>query len=151
MTPQRESLGARLRSAAADCEATCALRCPEGHYPQTANEAVTVQLEERDLEGAWTDAEARGCPESLWRQLGDAARETRPDDAVAVYRRLVDKTLESTHHYREAVALLKVWRETLSRIGREDELKLDLRRIRDENRRRPKLIELLDKAGLGPV
>jgi Family of unknown function (DUF6880) len=124
---------------------------PDGHYPQSANEAVTVQLEEGDLDGAWRDAVARGCPDNLWRQLAEAARETRPDDAAAIYRRLVDKTLESTHHYREAVTLLKAWRETLSRIGREGELAFDLRRIRDDNRRRPKLIELLDKAGLGPV
>lgn len=92
-----------------------------------------------------------GCPDSVWRQLADASRETRPDDAVAIYRRLVDKQLESTNHYREAVALLKLWRETLARTGREGELAFDLRRIRDENRRRRKLIELLDKAGLGPV
>jgi uncharacterized Zn finger protein len=78
-------------------------------------------------------------------------RETRPDDAITIYRRLVDTKLETTNHYREAVDLLKGWRETLSRAGREDELAFDLRRIRDENHRRPKLIELLDKAGLGPV
>jgi len=124
---------------------------PGGHYPQSANEAVTVQLEEGDLEGAWADALARGCPDSLWRKLADAARDTRPDDAVAVYRRLVEERLRSTHHYREAVELLKVWRETLARFDREGELASDLRRIRDENRRRPRLIELLDKAGLGPA
>jgi uncharacterized Zn finger protein len=112
---------------------------------------VTVQIEEGDLEGAWNDAVDGGCSDSLWRQLADAARETRPDDAVAVYRRLVDTKLEGTQHYREAVELLKVWRETLAAIDRESELTFDLRRIRDENRRRRKLIELLDKAGLSVI
>lgn len=85
------------------------------------------------------------------RQLADALRKTRPDDAVTIYRRLVDTKLETTNHYRDAVELLKEWRETLTRAGREEGFAFDLRRIRDENRRRPKLIELLDKAGLGPV
>ena len=89
-----------------------------------------------------------GCSTSVWRELADALRETRPDDAVSVYRRLVEDLLEGTQHYRDAVKLLKVWRDTLASAGREASMAPDLDRIREQNRRRPKLIQLLDKAGL---
>jgi uncharacterized Zn finger protein len=111
------------------------------------SEVVRAQLEEGDLEAAWADAIEGGCGVQLWRELADARRESHPDDAVRVYRRLLDNVLEQTdvRAYREAVALLRAIREALS--GREADFAAEVTRVRDAHRRRPKLMSMLDAEG----
>ena len=123
---------------------------PAGPYRQGRTEAVAAQLAEGDFDGAWADARAGGCARHVLRRLADASAATRPDAAVAVYRSLVDEALEHSHvqSYREAVELLECWRAALAAAGRDAEFRAELARVREENRRRPKLLSLLDAAGL---
>lgn len=107
--------------------------------------AVRAQLEDADIEGAWRDAQEGGCSPDLWRRLADARRPDHPEDALSVYRRLLERTLEhsSAGAYEEAIDLLRVIRECLVPIGRSAEFDAELERIRNEQRRRPKLISML--------
>ncbi len=113
------------------------------------DEAIHAQLAEDDLDGAWADAVAGGCRDDTWLELARRVGATRPDDAVGVYRRLVSGALEDTSNYKRAVKLLVEWRDVLATAGRVDELQTDLARIREENKRRPKLLSMIDKAKLG--
>jgi uncharacterized Zn finger protein len=82
-------------------------------------------------------------------RLADARRAGHPGDAVAVYRRLLDGVLEHTdvRAYREGVSLLRELRSALAACGREEEFAADVGRIREEHRRRPRLMSLLDAEG----
>lgn len=113
------------------------------------SEAVRAQLEEGDVDGAWADAQKGGCGMGLWHQLADACRAAHPDEAVAVYRRLIDNALEQTdvRAYKEAVSLLREIRETLAAHSRAGELAADVKRLREEHRRRPKLMSMLAAEG----
>lgn len=93
---------------------------PLGRYfVADRSEAVRAQLEEGEVEDAWTDAVEGGCGAQLWRRLADTRRDRHPDDSVGVYRRLLDGLLEhaDVRAYREAVALLHEIRATLAAEG----------------------------------
>lgn len=112
--------------------------------------AVRAQLAEGDLAGAWADAREGGCDDGTWLELADASRESRPDDAVAVYRRLVEAALERADDstYKRVVDLLERSRAALHQHGRAEELGEDVGRIRERYRRRTRLLTRLDHAGL---
>lgn len=112
--------------------------------------AVRAQLAESDLTGAWADAREGGCDGGAWLELADASRESQPDSAVGVYRRLVEDELEHAGdgHYKRVVDLLQRWRATLEQHGRAGELAQDVSRIRERYKRRTRLLTRLDRAGL---
>jgi tetratricopeptide (TPR) repeat protein len=113
------------------------------------SEAVRAQLAEDDVEGAWRDAQEGGCTNDLWYQLARHRRTSHPDDALAVYRRLIDLALtrSEVRAYREAVELLREVDETLTPRGRPAEFAAEVERIRVEHRRRPKLMSMLGAEG----
>lgn len=112
--------------------------------------AVRAQLADGDLAGAWADAREGGCDDGAWLELADASRESQPDGAVGVYRRLVEDELEHAgdSHYKRVVDLLRRWRATLEQHGRAGELAQDVSRIRERYKRRTRLLTRLDRAGL---
>src|SRR5579884_1608296 len=109
------------------------------------SQAVRAQLDDGDIEGAWRDAEEGGCTPALWRTLADARRADHPEDALGVYRRLLERALEHSHAgaYEEAIDLLREIRTTLELGGRGHEFQSELDRVRAEQRRRPKLLAML--------
>jgi tetratricopeptide (TPR) repeat protein len=117
--------------------------------PAGRSEAVRAQLDEGDIEGAWRDAQEGDCSMDLWHQLAKQRRNDHPDDAVAVYRHLLDRALTraDVRAYQEAVELLQEVRETLAPHDRGAEFAAEVERIRAEHRRRPKLLSLLDAEG----
>ena len=104
--------------------------------------AVRAQLAEGDLDGAWADANEAGCDDGAWLELADASREHRPDDAGRVYRRLVDAALERADDtgYQRVVDLLARWRATLDLHDRANELAPEVARIREQHKRRTRLL-----------
>lgn len=62
-----------------------------------------------------------------------------------MYRRLLDRIVEQTdvRAYREAVGLLREIRATLAACAREPEFAPEVERVREANRRRPKLVSLI--------
>lgn len=123
---------------------------PQGLYGASADRVVLAQLREGDLDGAWADAWKRGCTWPTWLELADASREHDPDAAVHVYVGAAENELEhpGAPAYERAVDRLCHARETLAAVGRGDELDPTIERIREEHRRRPRLLAMLDEAGL---
>jgi uncharacterized Zn finger protein len=118
---------------------------PGGWDRGDRSEAVLAQLDEGALDAAWADAYEGGCRRNVWRRLADASRSTRPDDAVAVYRREVDALLEGGTAYAKVVNVLRTWHATLAEAGRAEEFAADLDRLRTAHSRKRTFLRLLDE------
>jgi uncharacterized Zn finger protein len=115
---------------------------PHGIWPRDRSVLVAILLWEGDVGGAWEQAHAGGCSRDLWRAL---ARE-RPDDAVAVYRRLLSAAigLRNDNGYDGAIELLAELRGLLAPLGREAAHAALVAEVRDVHRRKTNLIKRLD-------
>lgn len=102
---------------------------------------------------AWqtaADAPSDAIGAARWLRLAERIEDERPADAVAVYLDVVAQTLETADRraYREAVRILKRASQAARAAGTADAFANALTLLREEHRRRPTLIELLDKAKL---
>lgn len=120
---------------------------PGQHWER--GEVVEAQLAEGDIDGALADARAGGCGHRQWLQLAELLGPTRPDEAGAIYRSLVDQVLTraDVSAYRDAVRLLGALGAMLAVHGRAAELAADVERIRAEHYRRSRLLKMLAAAG----
>ncbi len=118
----------------------------DGHSP-----LVEIFLWERKPDTAWEEAVAGGCSRDLWLQLAAKREKDHPADALEVYRRLIDPTVEQKHQeaYKEAVSLLKKVRELLGRLDRGGEFGPYLAEVRATHRRKRNFVALLDGARWG--
>ena len=73
-----------------------------------------------------------------------------PADALAVYQRVADEVLEEADRraYAAAVRILKRARAAAQSAGALTEFSEYVARVREQYRRRPALIAMLDKANL---
>ncbi len=115
---------------------------------------VDVLLADREPEGAWRVA--TGDPdwdagERRWMRLAESREVSSPADALEVYLRLADKELETTSRaaYTRATRILKRAARAAANAERTPEFTDHLQALRERYRRRPTLIAMLDKAGLG--
>ncbi len=85
--------------------------------------------------------------------IAGAVRARYPDRAVEILKQLVDAQLESANAkaYHAAAASLRMVRDTLLENGRDAEWTTYLARVRDENRRRPRCIEILKGLDRTPI
>lgn len=83
-----------------------------------------------------------------WKRLAAAVEPTSPSDAFGVYSRLVDAQLEQAgrNSYQRAVRLLKDARRTSVAAAREADFRQHMSEIRERYKRRPALLETLDRA-----
>jgi uncharacterized Zn finger protein len=115
---------------------------PSGIWPRDRSVLVAILLWEGDVAGAWEQAHAGGCSRDRWRALARA----RPDDAVAVYRRLLSATIDLRNDsgYDGAIELLAELHFLLAPLGREDEHAALVAEVREVHRRKRNLIKRLD-------
>jgi hypothetical protein len=115
---------------------------------------VDALLGDGEIDLAWSAATA-GPPDALgadlWLRLAESSERERPADALAVYQRIADEVLERADRraYRSAVRILRRARAAAQAAGALDTFGEYLARLREQYRRRPTLIEILDKADLG--
>ena len=116
-------------------------------------ELVDALLEDGDVDGAWMAA----AEDPAWdpgrarrARLAEAREPARPDEALACYLRLVDEELVHTGRpaYRRAVSILKRARRAAQAAGESEAFAITVAELRERHRRRPTLIEMLDKAAL---
>jgi uncharacterized Zn finger protein len=114
---------------------------------------VDALLQEGDAETAWTVA----TEDPTWdpggdrrARLADAREPTRPDEALSLYMLVAEEELLQTGRraYTRAIAMLKRARRAASAAGQEQGFSDHLVNLREQHRRRPALIEMLDKAKL---
>ena len=114
---------------------------------------VDALLRDGDPDLAWDVAQA--VPEEelgsdLWLRLAESRATANPADAVGVYERVADGVLEKTDHraYAGAVRILKRARDAATAAGELQSFGQHIVTLREQHRRRPTLIAMLDKAGL---
>jgi len=85
-------------------------------------------------------------------RLAEERQKIHPAQALPVYWRLIDSTLETADRraYAAAVRLLKRARDAATAGGEIHAFEARLLALRDRHRRRPSLIAMLDKAKLAP-
>jgi len=115
---------------------------------------VDVLLADHEPDAAWEVATAEpdwNVGERRWIRLAEAREDEHPDDALKVYLRLADRELETTGRaaYTRATKILKRAARVAASADRTTEFTEHMRMLRDQGRRRPTLIAMLDKAGLG--
>ena len=88
--------------------------------------------------------------EHRWMRLAEARKPSVPADALNVYLRLADTELETTGRsaYTRAATILKKAARAAKAAGRQAEFTDHMAALREQHRRRPTLISILDKAGL---
>ena len=113
-------------------------------------------LDDGEDDLAWhtaTDLPDPGVGDHAWLRLAEARQKTHPAQALPVYWRLIDSTLETADRraYAAAVRLLKRARDAAKAAGETDAFETRLAALREQHRRRPSLIAMLDKAKLAPI
>ena len=84
---------------------------------------------------------------SLDDEVADAIASTHPDRAVAIWKELAEQqiALVKPRAYQEAVPYLRQVRDVLTRSGRKGEWQEYLAALRQQNKRRPRCLEQLDR------
>lgn len=112
------------------------------------SELVRIFLWEKDVEAAWREALEGGCSNNLWLELADEREKEYPEDALPVYQRQIEPTLNGKNNeaYREAVGLLRKVRELMVRLGRKDEFTTYLNEVRAAHKPKRNFMKLLHHA-----
>jgi hypothetical protein len=116
-------------------------------------EFVGSLLADGEAESAWNagvSAPPGAIDRDLWVRLAESREPDHPADALAVYQRIADEVLEQADRraYRSAARILQRARAAAEAAGESDAFAGYLTRLREHYRRRPSLIEILDKAKL---
>ena len=104
-----------------------------------------LRLKEHDR--AWRDAQGHPLSTELWSRLVAVRLKADPASVIPKLRELVDTDLEKAdlRGYKSAVARLKQLRTALRALGREAEFAGVVAVLREENRRRPRLLQELNR------
>lgn len=115
---------------------------------------VDALLDEGEVDGAWSvaheDADWEpGCSQRL--RLAEAREAQRPEQALPWYMLVADELLLETgrRSYARAVPVLKRARRAAEAAGQGEWFATQVADLRERHRRRPTLIAMLDKAGIG--
>jgi hypothetical protein len=114
---------------------------------------VDALLADGDADAAWDAAPGGDLSElgyQRWARLAEAREPSDPAGALGVYLRLVESSLRTADKraYRVATNQLKQARRAAAATGLSEEFDDHLAALREQHRRRPSLIAMLDKAGL---
>jgi uncharacterized Zn finger protein len=85
-----------------------------------------------------------------WKRLAESREPTHPADAMVVYCRLAEVELETTGRtaYTRAAVLLREARRAADAAGRRQQFSEHVAALREQFRKRPALIEILDRSAL---
>jgi hypothetical protein len=113
---------------------------------------IDVLVAEGEGDAAW-EAAAGIASDDQWRRVARLVESTRPADALSVYQRQIEPLKRETGdraYERMAVLLLRV-RACHSRLGTEGAFNSYLRALRADQKRKPKLMSVLDSHQLWPT
>lgn len=161
---QRRSLAAyqdlRTAARAAGCwdetERTRALELlradarPRKSLGPTGSALLDALLDDGDHDAAWEAATAGYADNRQWLALADLTRDDRPADVLAVYLRLIGPLLTQTGDatYEHLTELLLSARVCHRALGTEDAFTAYMATLRAEQKRKRKLMAILDQHGL---
>ncbi len=108
---------------------------------------VAILFWEKDLEGAWREAQNGGCSGDLWLMLARSREKSHPQDAIPIYQRTIEATLnrKDINAYREAVRTLRVIQRLMKEFGRDADFTAYLEGVRIAHRPKRNFMKLLDQ------
>ena len=112
---------------------------------------IDVLTSEGEIDAAW-QAATGVASEAQWLKLADLAAPTRPADALAVYMRQIQPLKQQTGDkaYERMARLLDGARACHVRLGTEATFDMHLRALRADQKRKVKLLRILDAHQLVP-
>lgn len=112
------------------------------------SELVRIFLWEKDAEAAWREAQAGGCTNDLWLNLAAKRENEHPNDALPIYQRQIEPTLDRKNNdaYREAIGLLRKVRALMVRLERKEDFADYLDKVRAGHKPKRNFMKLLDSA-----
>ena len=112
------------------------------------SELVRIFLWEKDVEAAWREAQEGGCSNDLWLELAAKRDKDHPEDALPIYQRQIEPTLDRKNNeaYAETINLLRKVRELMVRLERKEEFTNYLDKVRAAHKPKRNFMKLLDRA-----
>jgi hypothetical protein len=106
---------------------------------------IDVLIADGDIDAAWESAGGLAS-DAQWQRLADLVLETRPADALAVYLRLIEALKQQAGDgvYERIAKLLVAARACHGRLGTRASFDGYLRRLREDQKRKRRLIRILD-------
>ena len=106
---------------------------------------IDVLIADGEIDAAWESAEGLAS-DAQWQRLADLVLETRPADALAVYLRLIEALKQQAGDcgYERIAKLLVAARACHGRLGTGASFDAYVRRLREDQKRKRKLIRILD-------
>ncbi len=85
--------------------------------------------------------------QSLWMKLAALREQDHPLDAVEVYKKFVEPTVNQTNNqaYEEAIKLIKKIQAVMNRLGKNDAFAAYVRELRTKYKAKRNFIKLLEK------
>ena len=107
-----------------------------------------IFLWEKDEEAAWREAQEGGCSNDLWLELAAKRDKDHPEDALPIYQRQIEPTLDRKNNeaYAETIGLLRKVRELMVRLERKDEFTDYLDKVRAAHKPKRNFMKLLERA-----
>lgn len=114
------------------------------------SELVRIFLWEKDVEAAWREAQEGGCSNDLWLELAAKRDKDHPEDALPIYQRQIEPTLDrkNSEAYAQTISLLRKVRELMVRLERKDEFTKYLDKVRTAHKPKRNFMKLLERASL---
>jgi len=108
---------------------------------------VSILLWEKDVEGAWREAQAGGCSGVLWLTLAQLREKTHPAEVLPIYQRAIEPTLgrKDINAYREAVRTLRIVHRLMKVLRKEADFLVYLEQVRAAHRQKRNFMKLLDQ------
>jgi uncharacterized Zn finger protein len=117
-------------------------------WERNAGHSLLVQifLFEKDVESAWREAQQGGCTNALWLELAKQRSIDHPEDALPIYQQQIEPTLAAKNNsaYDAAVAYLRIIRDLMNRMGKDNEFVAYLASIRAAHKPKRNFMKLLD-------
>ncbi len=117
-------------------------------WPGVADHSLLVEihLSEKDADAAWREANNGGCTRDLWLTLAQRREADQPQDALAVYRRLIEPIVNEKNNtsYQRAAELLRKVRTLMNKSGQGAEFAQYLATLRATHKPKRNFIALLD-------
>lgn len=121
--------------------------------PSVPNQSLRLEIAlwEKDLDASWAAAQEGVCDRDLLITLANKLEPSRPDDAVALYRRVVPPIVEQTNNsaYEEATKLVRRIGKLMHGQKRGSEFAEYLAELRVRFKAKRNFIKLLDGVGRG--
>lgn len=117
------------------------------YYFSNAAILVEIHLWEKNTEAAWEAASRGSISDQLWLKLAATREKDHPDDAVPVYRRLIETAVAQTNNtaYEEAVKLVKKLKPLLARLDSPADFGQYIALLRAKYKAKRNFIKMLDK------